>query len=227
LIPCTQKSQAQAAQIVYEHFRPQQYNFHQNIHQNNSSPVTMVSTRTQTFAMTGRTTADGRFLQKLNKLSLSPTNKQAQTTNSRRIPGSRRKVTKPSSPIRTSRNRSPKRSTRKTKLTDAQVDQLSTAIPPVTLPQTPTRGHEVNQRLVEDICEDSTFFPSVIIGAHETVGLSIIGRAEKEVRMWGQVLADHQREQPSLAPVVEQKLRDAKEKRALIDENLEENWRVG
>jgi hypothetical protein len=213
LIPCTQKSQAQAAQIVYEHFRPQQYNFHQNIHQNNSSPVTMVSTRTQTFAMTGRTTADGRFLQKLNKLSLSPTNKQAQTTNSRRIPGSRRKVTK--------------RSTRKTKLTNAQVDQLSTAIPPVNLPQTPTRGHEVNQRLVEDICEDSTFFPSVIIGAHETVGLSIIGRAEKEVRMWGQVLADHQREQPSLAPVVEQKLRDAKEKRALIDENLEENWRVG
>jgi hypothetical protein len=188
----------------------------------------MVSTRTQTFAMTGRTTADGPFFQKLNKLSLNPPNKLAQTTNSRRSPGPPRKVTKPSSPTRNSRNRSPKRSNRKTKLTDAQVDQLSAAIPPVTLPHTPIRGHEDdNPWLVEDICKGSTFFPSVIIGAHETVGLSIIGRADKEVRMWEQVLADHQREQPSLAPIVEQKLRDAKEKRALIDESLEENWRVG
>jgi hypothetical protein len=38
---------------------------------------------------------------------------------------------------------------------------------------------------------------------------------------------EHKREQPALIPVVERKLREAKERRELIDENLEENHRVG
>jgi hypothetical protein len=113
-------------------------------------------------------------------------------------------------------------------LSTAQVDQLTATIPPVTLAETPTQVQvKFDSRLGEDTHEESTFFPSVVIGEHEEVGLSIIGRADKEVCMWEQVLAGHQREQPSLAPVVEQKLKEAKEKRALIDESLEENWRVG
>ncbi len=112
-------------------------------------------------------------------------------------------------------------------MTEVQVDQLSAAIPLLKLDKTTAQGREETDPASKQDVLESNFFPSVIIGEHETVGLSIIGRAEKEIRMWEQVLADHQRELPSLAPVVEQKLREAKENRASIDESLEENWRVG
>ncbi|KAG4434785.1 hypothetical protein IFR05_009720 [Cadophora sp. M221] len=57
-----------------------------------------------------------------------------------------------------------------------------------------------------DLLEGNTFFPSVIIGAKETAGLSKIGRADKEVETWEAILAEHKEQMPSLVPVVEEKL---------------------
>lgn len=106
---------------------------------------------------------------------------------------------------------------------------LSAAILPVprNSPTASIAGDDNNPWLVNDVCEGSTFFPSVVIGEHETVGRSVIGRADKEIEIWEKVLAAHEKEEPALAPVVEQKLNEAKEKRAQIDETLEENWRIG
>lgn len=67
-----------------------------------------------------------------------------------------------------------------------------------------------------DLLEGNMFFPSVIIGAKETVGLSKIGRADKEVEMWEGILAEHREHMPSLVPVVEEKLWEAKHKRACM-----------
>ena len=78
-----------------------------------------------------------------------------------------------------------------------------------------------------DLLEGNTFFPSVAIGEKETVGLSKIGRAEKEVKMWETVLAEHKEKMPSLVPVVEEKLWQAKHKRACLDETSAENVMIG
>jgi hypothetical protein len=179
----------------------------------------MVSTRTQALPKGGRATADTAFFQKLKKLALSPADKLTRASDDERSPSTPRKVTKASSPTRNPTTRRSKRLTRSTKLTGAQIDH-----PPQ---ETVQQSEKRDLSLEDDMFEGSTSFPSVIVGQHETVGLSIIGRADKEISMWEQVLAHHQREQPSLVPVVEQKLTQAKEKRALIDESLEENWKVG
>ena len=59
------------------------------------------------------------------------------------------------------------------------------------------------------------------------VGLSKIGRAEKEVQIWEAVLEAHKADTiPDLVPLCEAKLQAAKEKRAKL-EDCEENHRVG
>jgi hypothetical protein len=45
--------------------------------------------------------------------------------------------------------------------------------------------------------------------------------------MWENDFDEHKRAQPSLLPVVEQKLREATEIRAMLNESLEGNYRVG
>lgn len=77
------------------------------------------------------------------------------------------------------------------------------------------------------MCPGNAVFPSAIIGAKEDVGLSRIGRADKEIKLWEEVLDTHQRNLPDLVPIVEEKLKQAKERRACLDETLQENVRVG
>jgi hypothetical protein len=70
-------------------------------------------------------------------------------------------------------------------------------------------------------------FPSVIFGEKETVGLSKVQRADREVKRWEEVLKTHQEHNPSAVPFVKERLQMAKDARANIDESLEENTRVG
>jgi hypothetical protein len=99
-------------------------------------------------------------------------------------------------------------------------------MPPVIHASTSIQAQKGNAPLDEDFSGGNTFFPSVIFGEHEQFGLSKIGRADKEIQMWERVLAEHELQQPSLVPVVEQKLREAEERRKLIDGSCEENHRV-
>ena len=85
----------------------------------------------------------------------------------------------------------------------------------------------MKQNFGPDLCEGNYFFPSVCIGERQTVGLSKVGHADKDVAMWEKILEEHQREFPSLAASVEEQLMKAKERRATIDDTIEENLRVG
>jgi hypothetical protein len=193
-----------------------------------SSPNIMVSTRMQTIVVESSTIVDTPISKKHSKLSLKPHRNLVPSSSGLKIAKSPRKPIKRDSPNRKEKHRSQRASTTRTKLTDVQADQLSAAISPVTPPHISTQAQRnPNPSIEGDFSRGNTFFPSVIFGEHEQVGLSKIGRADKEVRMWEQVLIEHEREQPSLIPVVEEKVKEAKERRASIDESLEENYRVG
>ena len=77
-----------------------------------------------------------------------------------------------------------------------------------------------------ELCDGHTF-PSRAWGEKETVGLSKIGRADKEVEIWEAVYNAHATNEPHLLPIVERSLQQAREARAALDETLEENLRVG
>jgi hypothetical protein len=62
-------------------------------------------------------------------------------------------------------------------------------------------------------------------GEQEEVALSKIGRADKEVKIWEEVLRAHEEGLPRLAPMVQLFLYRAKEKRAVLEDT--ENQRVG
>jgi hypothetical protein len=64
-------------------------------------------------------------------------------------------------------------------------------------------------------------------GEKETVGLSKIGRTDKEVEIWEEVYNAHEMNEPRLLPLVEKSLQQARRDRAALDETLEENVRVG
>lgn len=81
--------------------------------------------------------------------------------------------------------------------------------------------------IIQDVCDGSTFFPSRAWGEKETIGLSKIGRADKEVEIWEEVYRAHRINEPRLLPVVERSLQQARKDRAALDETLEENVRVG
>lgn len=70
-------------------------------------------------------------------------------------------------------------------------------------------------------------FPSRAWGERETVGLSKIGRADKEVEIWEEVYRTHEINEPRLLPIVERSLQKARKDRAALDETLEENVRIG
>lgn len=78
-----------------------------------------------------------------------------------------------------------------------------------------------------DWLNGNTFFPSISIGGPEKVGLSKIGRADKEVKMWETIVLEHEKNLPELVPVVQKKLEEAKTKRLAIDEEHADNWMVG
>ena len=117
---------------------------------------------------------------------------------------------------------------KRAKLANTPVDPLSAVMPTVRRSSPSFQAQEKDTfPLDEDFSGGNTFFPSVIFGEHEQFGLSKIGRADKEIQLWEKVLAEHKLQQPSLVPVVEQKLREAEERRKLIDGSCEENHRVG
>lgn len=74
---------------------------------------------------------------------------------------------------------------------------------------------------------DNMRFPSRAWGERETVGLSKIGRADKEVEIWEEVYRTHEINEPRLLPIVERSLQKARKDRAALDETLEENVRIG
>jgi hypothetical protein len=182
----------------------------------------------QTLVVESKTTADTPSSEKHSKLSLKPHRNLVTSSSGFKIAKSPRKLTKRDGPNRKNKHRGQRGSATRTKLTGVQADQLSAAISVVTPPHRFVQAQrKPNPSIKGDFSGGNPFFPSAIFGEHEQVGYSKIGRADKEVRMWEQVLLEHKREQPALIPVVERKLREAKERRELIDENLEENHRAG
>ena len=79
---------------------------------------------------------------------------------------------------------------------------------------------------IPDLPEGKNVFPSVAFGDRQTTGLSKIGRAEHEIKMWEDILAHHQKEIPELAPVCQLSLDRARAARLSL-EPTEENLRVG
>jgi hypothetical protein len=100
---------------------------------------------------------------------------------------------------------------KRTKLANIQVDPLSTVMPTVRRSSTSFQAQEKDTLPLDE----------------DFSGGNKIGRADKEIHLWEKVLAEHKLQQPSLVPVVEQKLREAEERRKLIDGSREENHRVG
>jgi hypothetical protein len=101
-------------------------------------------------------------------------------------------------------------------------------------PRSPTKGRkaiigasETSKFKFKDHSESNGFFPSIAIGAEEKRGLSRIERAEREIAMWKQILREHEIEMPELAPVVWERLQEAIQNRASIDETIKGNWRAG
>lgn len=113
-------------------------------------------------------------------------------------------------------------------MTAAQAHQVSATISPVTpLNRSTQPQKKLNLPSVGEFSEGNTSFPAVMFGYHEQVGLSKIGRADEQIRMWEHVLVEHKQAQPSLVPIVEQKLREATEIRTMMNESSEGNYRVG
>ncbi|KUJ23871.1 uncharacterized protein LY89DRAFT_726923 [Mollisia scopiformis] len=83
------------------------------------------------------------------------------------------------------------------------------------------------QKVPADMCPGNAVFPSAIFGAREEVGLSKIGRANKEVKLWEEILVTHQENVPDLVPIVEERLQGAKTRRACLDDKLLANLQVG
>jgi hypothetical protein len=182
----------------------------------------------RTFAVESKTCPDAHFTKKPRRFQLKPLQNLAPSSSSLKIVKSPSKIEKPQSLNRQNKNRSPKYPTRRSKLTAAQVHQVSAIISPVTpLNRSAQSQKKLNLPLVGEFSEGNTSFASVIFGEHEQVGLSKIGRANEQIRMWEHVLVERKRAQPSLVPVVEQKLREATEIRTMMSESLEGNYRVG
>jgi hypothetical protein len=79
-----------------------------------------------------------------------------------------------------------------------------------------------------DVCDGGApIFPHVVFGAKELTPLSKIGRANREVQMWEEVVQSYKQNYPCLVQVGEERLQKAKDARAALDESLEENTRVG
>ncbi|KAH7327058.1 hypothetical protein BKA65DRAFT_539736 [Rhexocercosporidium sp. MPI-PUGE-AT-0058] len=214
----------------------------------------MVSTRTQDGTISTKTYSP--LTLDLNALSLqSPLPSPSTSTRSTRHHGlgTPTKVLKPGSPRKSSR-RTPRTpiSAKKQKFVNIAASEAnanasmstarSSAPPPTprTRPATKAKAKVTfveaelplspRDRMLEhgvDFLEGNTFFPSITIGAKERVGLSKLGRADKEVEMWEGILAEHREKMHSLVPVVEEKLWEAKHKRACMDETLAENVMIG
>ncbi|PVH83983.1 hypothetical protein DL98DRAFT_652057 [Cadophora sp. DSE1049] len=182
----------------------------------------MVSTRTQDGTICTKTYSP--LTLDLNALSLqSPLPSPMRSTRSHGGPGSPTKVLKPSPPRKASRrgSRTPT-SAKKQKFANLAASEANASVstaPVPALPPTPRTRSAAKVAFAEpvqqdenavqkevDLLEGNTFFPSVAIGEKEMVGLSKIGRAEKEVKIWETVLAEHKEKMPSLVPVVEEKL---------------------
>ncbi|KAL2060650.1 hypothetical protein VTL71DRAFT_9291 [Oculimacula yallundae] len=207
----------------------------------------MVSTRTQDGSISTKTYTP--LTLDLNSLSIqSPLPSPMRGTRNNGT-GSPTKVHTPKSPRKAS-GRAPRTPTsaRKEKIVNIAANKRNASIstaPAATLTsrartraQTQTRSvakvtfdkSASNVKMLEhsvDFLEGNTFFPSVTIGAKETVGLSKIGRADQEVKMWEGILAEHKENMPSLVPVVEEKLWQAIHKRVCLDEKVAENVMVG
>jgi hypothetical protein len=85
------------------------------------------------------------------------------------------------------------------------------------------RASETVKFKFKDHSESKDFFPPIAIGAEKERGLSRIERAEREIAMWKQILREHEIEMPELAPAVLERLQEAIQNRASVDETIGEN----
>lgn len=70
------------------------------------------------------------------------------------------------------------------------------------------------------------FFPQTVIGAYEATGKSIIQRADQRVAQWEEIRDAHRVPYPSIVPYLDAKIQEAREARAKLEDN-EENNQVG
>lgn len=75
----------------------------------------------------------------------------------------------------------------------------------------------------EDLSGGITGFPSVVFGEQETTGLSNIQRADREVQRWETIKAWHEENLPDVLPMVRIQELKAREARAAIEDNDENN----
>lgn len=112
-------------------------------------------------------------------------------------------------------------------LTDAETASLDESLRRSKKASASSGTDTVKTAIPEDMCPGNAVFPSVSFGAREEVGLSKIARADENIKVWEEILVTHQQNVPELVPQVEKRLQEAKDKRAQLDETLEENIRVG
>ncbi|CZT44743.1 uncharacterized protein RSE6_04959 [Rhynchosporium secalis] len=232
----TRKLSSSKDRTVEVNYQPKSHNSERR-----TSSISSISLYVQHYGIDQNTSLD------LNSLSLdNPLPSPLRRTRNHE-PGSPTKVLKPKSPRKVGK-RAPRTPTsaRKQKLSNTAASEanfsISTALATPTTPRARTRAQIRSATQVTfsepppqvkrldhgvDFLDGNTFFPSVIIGAKETVGLSKIGRANQEVKMWENILAEHKANMPSLVSVVEEKLWQAKHKRACIDETVAENLMIG
>ncbi|KAI9743614.1 MAG: hypothetical protein M1818_002930 [Claussenomyces sp. TS43310] len=77
----------------------------------------------------------------------------------------------------------------------------------------------------EDISEGVNFAPPCAFGAIESIGRSAIQRAADEIRIWEIIRSHHEQHLPRVVPMIELRIREAREARARLDDN-EANSRI-
>jgi hypothetical protein len=124
----------------------------------------------RTLAVESKTSPDAYFPKKPPRFQLKPLQNLAPSSSSLKIAKSPSKIETPQSLNRENKNRSPKNSTRRSKLTAAQAYQVSATISPVT----PLKKYAQPQKKfnLPFIGEFNTSFPSVIFGDHEQLSKS-------------------------------------------------------
>jgi hypothetical protein len=173
------------------------------------------------------------------KTSIPSSYNSKQTSQKQVVKGRSKSLPKSRSPIRKAKSRN---SSRKSSTCDNHESRCPSkegiCIPQVLISQTEpakqkaggisrVKGLQTPASNSADVDDESNSFPSRGWGERETVGRSRIGRADKEIEIWEEVLRVHEINYPHLVPIVKESLMKARRQRAAIDETLEENLSIG
>lgn len=64
---------------------------------------------------------------------------------------------------------------------------------------------------MDDISDGVNFIPPIVFGEAQTVGLSAIGHADREIAQWRIVRAAHEQHLPRALPHIDERIREARE----------------